>query len=1134
MPPFTHRLVPTPFSCRVQPKRHPLSVVTFTLCSALCLTASSATQPAHAQSAPPPALVAPVLAPLSEVQTLLDQGKAAIDARKYDEAEKLYRQALALAQSHADKVGENRALRAIGNVYRATGRNAEALQNYQQALVIARAIGDKEDEAFALINSSFVYGNTGRLAEALANFQQATALYRAMGDKSGEADTLLNMGVAYDITNRPAEALAAYQQAVALFHSVGDKKREADALGIVGIFYTAANRPAEALTTYQQATALYHAINDKKSEAFTLLNLGCIYNDTGRTTEALPNFQQAVALYHAIGDKSGEGLALLNLGVVYNTMGRNAEALAHFQQVLVIARSTGDKGDEAGVLNNLGSIYNDTGRPAEALANFQQALPLYHAMGDKNGEADMLNNLGSVYSATGRPAEALAKFQQALALFRSTGDKSREAFALLNIGVVYNATGRPAEALANFQQVLVIARSIGDKRSEAGALSSIGDVHSSTGRPTEALTTYHQALPLYHAIGDKKREANTLFQKAKAERKLQQRGAAKADYAGGIDLIEQIRANLGGYANAKQTYTASARTMYSDYLDFLLTAPRASPSALPRAATTAAFTLAQQTKGRSLLDLLDSGQVDLTGSLTNAEKSQLQTLRQQSDALNARLVKEGVENEVGAKARFAALQQQQRETEGQLQRLTETLYAQHPGLAEKRAAKTATLSDMVSPLDADTALVEYVQTTPGHLAMFVVTKSGAGAKSACRVTVRYLSVPASLAADCAAFQSACADPRKDYKPLASRLYKTLIAPVASAIAGKKRLIICPDGPLWNIPFQALLAGSGKKASFLADLYEIDYAYSATGALAAHNLRQRQITSAAAGKAGRKDSLLIVANPAFGDAKRFGDLDDLPGQRPIDVPSRPIDVPSRPIDVPSRPIDVPSRPLDAPSRPIDAPSRPIDSPSRAIAKTLERAGGRIASLPGTQREANSLRRLFLQATTLTGGAAQEGAVKKDAPRYRFLHLATHGFCNDAAPMLSSLVLAQPNAAAKAAGDDGFLTARELFGIPLPQTEMVTLSACNTGRGDIQSGEGVVGLTWALFAAGCPTQVVSQWSVDDACTATLMTKFYTQIKAGKPKGQALHNAARAVARDGGASGPHRHPYYWAPFVLFGEWR
>ena len=174
----------------------------------------------------------------------------------------------------------------------------------------------------------------------------------------------------------------------------------------------------------------------------------------------------------------------------------------------------------------------------------------------------------------------------------------------------------------------------------------------------------------------------------------------------------------------------------------------------------------------------------------------------------------------------------------------------------------------------------------------------------------------------------------------------------------------------------------------------------------------------------------------------------------------------------------------------------------------------------------MKRDFKDATVFTGRQAQETTAKKLAGQYRYLHFATHGFFNDASPLLSSIVLAQPEPGSH---EDGFLTAREIFDLNL-HCDMVVLSACNTARGETRTGDGLIGLTWALFVAGAPTQVVSQWSVDDASTATLMQSFYAGLtKKRMAKGQALRQAELALMRDG----KHRHPYYWAPFVLLGDW-
>jgi CHAT domain-containing protein len=93
----------------------------------------------------------------------------------------------------------------------------------------------------------------------------------------------------------------------------------------------------------------------------------------------------------------------------------------------------------------------------------------------------------------------------------------------------------------------------------------------------------------------------------------------------------------------------------------------------------------------------------------------------------------------------------------------------------------------------------------------------------------------------------------------------------------------------------------------------------------------------------------------------------------------------------------------------------------------------------------------------------------------------------------------------------------------------LSACETAKGKERPGEGVQGLTWALFAAGVPTSIVSQWQVSDKATADLMTAFYTNLKNKQKKGEALRNAALKLLK----KPETKHPYYWAPFVLVGDW-
>jgi len=326
------------------------------------------------------------------------------------------------------------------------------------------------------------------------------------------------------------------------------------------------------------------------------------------------------------------------------------------------------------------------------------------------------------------------------------------------------------------------------------------------------------------------------------------------------------------------------------------------------------------------------------------------------------------------------------------------------------------------------------------------------------------------------FHGACSNPRLGYEEKAKNLYTLLVAPAAKQLAGKKQLIVCPDGPLWEFPFQALLArnetSGGNK--FLIEQYEINYAYSATAVQAALLARTNP------GRAKPPGTLFALADPDFGGKERI----------------------------------------------IGSPSRPITIDLRPITIDLRDGGGlQIKRLEGTQKEAMHIKDIFPDALIRTGKEAQEALAKQESGKFRYVHFATHGLFNDAAPMMSSIILAEPPAGSS---EDGLLTAREIFDLNL-SADMVVLSACDTARGEKRNGEGVVGLTWALFVAGAPTQVLSQWAVADQSTAELMRLFYEQIKSGKPKGAALREASLALMRDG----QHRHPFHWAPFVLMGDW-
>jgi hypothetical protein len=221
--------------------------------------------------------------------------------------------------------------------------------------------------------------------------------------------------------------------------------------------------------------------------------------------------------------------------------------------------------------------------------------------------------------------------------------------------------------------------------------------------------------------------------------------------------------------------------------------------------------------------------------------------------------------------------------------------------------------------------------------------------------------------------------------------------------------------------------------------------------------------------------------------------------------------------------------------------------------------RFPALPGTEAEARALAALLDHPTVVTGAQATED-VLRGVHGPRILHVATHGFFLEDEPQRSAgddrgfvldVGVRQPPPAARgprednpllrsglvfaganrhAAAHDGLMTALEASALDLWGTELVVLSACETGMGKVENADGVFGLRRALVMAGAESQVMSLWKVDDEATRELMTSYYARLVKGGGRSEALRQAQIELSRTAG----HEHPYYWASFIPSGEWR
>jgi CHAT domain-containing protein len=306
--------------------------------------------------------------------------------------------------------------------------------------------------------------------------------------------------------------------------------------------------------------------------------------------------------------------------------------------------------------------------------------------------------------------------------------------------------------------------------------------------------------------------------------------------------------------------------------------------------------------------------------------------------------------------------------------------------------------------------------------------------------------------------------------------------------GNRRLVIVADGALNFVPFEALVTtergGDYSSLDYLIKTNKVSYAPSASVTAAVRDQKR---------SVGR--NILLVADPVF-------------SENDPRLPTNHADLRSEV----TRGLG-----LDSAVKDVNGPTtQALILPRLAGTRIEAEQIGRLAKAAGTQGD------LWLDLE------ANENELKtRDIQSYRVLHIATHGVLDAMRPQFSGLVLSlvgnQPN-------DDGFLRTGEVFNLKLG-APLVMLSACESGLGKVKRGEGVVGLSQAFMYAGANTVGVTLWSVADKPTAELMTDFYQRLLGPNPlPSDAMREAQLAMI----SGKKYSAPFYWAPFVLEGEWK
>jgi CHAT domain-containing protein/tetratricopeptide (TPR) repeat protein len=845
-----------------------------------------------------------------------------------------------------------------------------------------------------------------------------------------------------------AEAARYDQKSADLYEEAGLSKEAAEEYILVSEDYNWMFDSEKELAYAEKALSIGEYLGDPKLKVAALHRIGETYwYNLAEYRTAMDIYRRMLSVAEESKDYRGAAGALGQIGNVYLDMGDFARGLEAFQNRDRLLKEHGINGAKETYTFNYGYMYAEQGNFEQALEYFQMALAGFRSLragGDiqaGNGVAKALGNIGAAYNDLGDYDKGLEYLRQEREVLEERRLPLTEN--LLNTGKVYFSMGRFDAALANADEAQAWAVKTGNTSHLAMSMANKAEVYLSTGDLQKALEFSKQAVDLTGKFDLHVQHAHSLAISAKVCMRLGKNNEARDFLQRSIEEIEGLRTRLTSGLQEGSKFFADKAPNYLLLIE-VLSKLDANPDA---------FETTERMKARMLLDILQNAKVDIAGNLTTDERENEKKLKRELSGLNSKLAKMPQETDAKRPNR-REVEEHLNAKRLQVEDFETRLYGAHPELRVKRGEmKPIGLEETAGLLGDDrSALVEYV-VGEDKTFLFVITKD---ARQKPALKVYTIDVKQKDLGDrIEAFRLAIEKGDSAFKGNAAALYDLLVRPAAAQLAGKTNIVIVPDGPLWNLPFQALQPSTGK---YLVEQAAVSYAPSLTA------LREMQKKNS--GKKTTDASLLAFGNPA------------------------------------------------------------VNKETSDKLKTVFMDES-LEQLPEAERLVNTLGKMYgpTRSKIYTGTAAREETAKSESPKYRIVQFATHGILNNVSPMYSHLVLAQDE---KDPNEDGLLEAWEMKDLDL-KADLVILSACDTARGKISNGEGVIGMTWAMFIAGAPTTVASQWKVESSSTTELMLEFHRQLLAGKvSKAEALRRAELKLMK----TEKYKHPVYWAGFVLVGD--
>jgi len=984
---------------------------------------------------------------------------------------------------------------------------------------VAEQLGDKGGVAMAERQMGDVFRDSGRWSDALKHYQDAAAMFEATGRRSLKAATLISIGQVYFAQKNHKLAIENYAKALADFESLNTTRAIADTLEALASVYYDQESYDRALELLVKCLKLREGFAGKAEVAATLNSIGNVYFQQQEFAPAIQHYQKALAGFEEINNSAADALkdpdavvsTLSNIASAEYSQGSYEAALDYYLRALSLQETLHDKRVAASLRVNIASLYSATGNYGVALEHLQQGLAIFEAVRDKNKTAITLSDAGEAYFQLRNYNLALSHFQRSVQIFeelKSAADSSMRHYA---IGNVHFFMSNFDLAIESYEKALAQFEAIKHGPGVASMLASIAGTRYAQQKYDLALEFYQKSLAQYESLGDKSRAAGVIeriasvrYSKGEYPASLEIVGRAieMAEQTGNSDALWRARYTQGLAFRAtdkieegKESFQKSIAVIESMHSKLVRGEPDAQRFFQNKNAAYSAMMellVAQNKVGDAFAYAERMRANSLIDIFQRAQitRSMLPAEVEQERKLERTVVatKAQMAHEREKKQpnleRYATLDLRLQRSLGDYRAFEAALYASHPRLK--------TLRGEVAPQGLEDAASLLPDSSTAFIE-FVVADS-----------YTYLF----------------ALTRDSKNPAAPRSRAPVYVLNAYAIkAGRGEIAERVK------TFRAMIAQRGEKLQQTArETYELLF-----------NAAQEQLSGKTTWLIAPDDALwrmpfaalqpaenrFLIEDHAIAYAPSFGALAEM------------------------------TKPHDgARSGRLALPTLlAVGNP--AISKQTAEQGSRLSgsktidSSPESENEVRSLERLYSAARSkvYVGAQASESLVKQDAGKFNVIHLAAPALLSDASPLYSRIALSQTE---ENGSDDGLLETWELMKLDL-KADLIVLSASEPAR-EGTSGEGLVGLSWSSFVAGCSTTALSQWKVDSPSATDLMLEFHRRLRSDIPAAststgklalaqgsgigaaKALRNAVLKLLSDG----RYRHPFYWAGFEVLGNAR